>query len=232
LKRLMQCSLLGVSLMATVSAAVGKTVPREEMEVTVCVMNEAGIPGKVEEMVERRVDLLMERAAVHIRWLRGADPGKTAEVRCVCSHPDPMRVLILHWMKAGRQALPGELGQAFLGEDGQGAMADLFVEHMAGVAEERGVNFGQLLAHVTAHELGHLLLGANSHSVSGLMQARMNEESLARLARENAGFSAKQVERMHERKKAAEQSVTGWWRAAASCPGDGTRGPLIQAEAM
>ncbi len=49
------------------------------------------------------------------------------------------------------------------------------------MAEERRLAHA-LLGHVLAHEIGHLLLRSNSHSVSGIMSARWTGEELRRLS--------------------------------------------------
>ncbi|HVM74774.1 MAG TPA: hypothetical protein VMT75_03965 [Candidatus Saccharimonadales bacterium] len=232
MKRLMQCSLLAVSLIAAAAPALGKVVPGEEVGLTVCLMNDAGVPAALEEELERRVDALMEDAAIRIRWLNGRDPGRTAETRCVCSHPEPMRVLILHLMATGKVALPSELGQAFLGEDGLGVTADLFLDRVERLTGERELDLRRLLAHVAAHELGHLLLGVNAHTVAGLMQARMDGESLARVEQGRLRFSVAQMKKMHDRVNAAGQLVSPI-HTAASCGENGlTRSPLNQTDAM
>ena len=143
-----------------------------------------------------------------------------------------MRVLIVHWMTTGKQALPGELGQAFLGEDGRGVIADVFLDRMERVTSEREVNLAQLLAHVTAHELGHLLLGANAHSAAGLMQAKLNEENLAKMAQGYFRFSREQDKKINEKVRAAG-GVANERRGTAACPEKVvTRGRVNQAEAM
>ncbi len=40
-----------------------------------------------------------------------------------------------------------------------------------------------ILGHAAAHEIGHLLLGSNSHSPQGLMRARWSRQDL-----QNAGI--------------------------------------------
>jgi len=198
----------------------------------VCVMNDAGVSPAVQEGVERRVASLIQGASIQIRWLHGLDPGRTPEVRCLCSHPEPMRVLILHLLATGRAALPSELGQAFLGEDGQGVMADVFLDRLEQLTEEREIDYGRLLAHVVAHELGHLLLGPNAHSVVGLMQARMTGDSLERMEQGNFRFSQEQMRKIRARLKAVEQAAS-WQRSGEGCSENGmTRIRLNQAEAM
>ena len=232
MKRLTRSALLVVSLMAGAGPGLGKVVPRGEVGLTVCLMNDAGVSMALEEDMERRVDALMEEAGIQIRWLHGKDPGRTAETRCTCSHPEPMRVVILHLMAMGKAAMPNELGQAFLGEDGVGVMADLFLDRVQRLTDEREVDLGQLLAHVAAHELGHLLLGAKAHTASGLMQAKMDGESMAKMERGGFRFSSAQLKKMHDNVKAAGQTISRLL-ATAGCGEDGlTRSPLNQAEAM
>ena len=232
MRRLMRYSLLAVSLAGAAIPVQGKAPREEELELTVCVMNDAGVSLAVVEDVERRVVSLMQGASIQIRWLHGLEPGRTPEVRCRCSHPEPMRVLILHLLATGRAALPSELGQAFLGEDGQGVMADVFLDRLEQLTEERAIDYGRLLAHVAAHELGHLLLGPNAHSVVGLMQAKMTADSLERMEQGNFRFSQEQLRKMHARLKAAEQTA-GWQRSGEGCSENGmTKSRLTQAEAM
>ena len=231
MKRLMQYSLLAVSWFAATGLTVGKPSPESELAITVCVMNDASVPAAVEAAVERRVEMSMEAAGIRVRWLHGRDTARTSEVRCLCSNPQPMRVLILHWMTNGKAASPGELGEAFVGEDGRGVIADLFLDRMERLKEERDVDFVQLLAHVTEHELGHLLLGANSHSVSGLMRARINEETLVKLTQGDSQFSREQIKKMHERAK-GENELSVWHRLADTCSARNELIPVVQADAM
>jgi hypothetical protein len=185
--------------------ASAKPVSSVEVQLTVCLMNDAAVPWATVGEVEQRVDALLVDSAIHIRWLHGGDPSRTVEERWMCSHPEALRVLMLRWMATSKQVIPGEMGEAFLGKDGKGAIADLFLDPMDLLARESGVNFAQLLAHVTAHELGHLLLGADAHSVNGLMRARMNENSFEKIRQGNLCFSREQEKKMHARVKAAAQ---------------------------
>jgi hypothetical protein len=206
LKRLKQCPLVLVWLLVVGPRTIARPVSSEDVELTVCLMNDAReSPDRVEQ-VERQVDSLLLDSAIHVRWLRGGDPGRTAEERWLCSHPEPFRVVILRWMPTGKQAMANELGQAFVGVDGRGIIADLFLDRVRRLQEERNIAFAALLAHVTAHELGHLLLGAvEAHSAAGLMRAEMNEDSLRQMAQGGCHFSRQQEKKMHQRVKAAGQ---------------------------
>jgi hypothetical protein len=52
----------------------------------------------------------------------------------------------------------------------QGCMASVFYNRVRNWVEVGEVSLEEVLAHAIAHELGHLLLGSNSHSARGLMR--------------------------------------------------------------
>jgi hypothetical protein len=65
----------------------------------------------------------------------------------------------------------------------------VFYDHIKEAAVEKGLSLPQILGNVIAHELGHLLLGANSHSMTGLMRARWSWEELIAADRGELNFS-------------------------------------------
>jgi hypothetical protein len=58
-------------------------------------------------------------------------------------------------------------------------------------------NNGLVLGDVIAHELGHLLLGSNAHSSSGIMAAELDREKIKAAGMGRLGFSPEQAARMH-----------------------------------
>ena len=67
---------------------------------------------------------------------------------------------------------PEACGVAYLvRETDRGWLATVFSNRIATVATRTGVDAGTLLGLVTAHEIGHLLLGAGYHGWTGVMQA-------------------------------------------------------------
>jgi hypothetical protein len=91
------------------------------------------------------------------------------------------------------------MGVAFVANSA-GKYADVFFEHVEQLREEKpGVNLGTILGYVMAHEIGHLLLGSNSHSRSGIMQGEWHGDQLRSIALGELLFTAEQAERMRER---------------------------------
>ena len=64
------------------------------------------------------------------------------------------------------------------------------------LADRSGVVLDRILGCVMAHELGHVLLGPNSHSATGIMAARLTEKELGQVRALFIGFLPFQKERI------------------------------------
>jgi hypothetical protein len=60
---------------------------------------------------------------------------------------------------------------------------------------------------VAAHEIAHLLLGANSHSPNGLMRAHWNSQTIEELNHGLLGFNSAQSSVMMERLELARDTA-------------------------
>jgi hypothetical protein len=65
--------------------------------------------------------------------------------------------------------------------------------------EQQIVSKGQILGHAAAHEIGHLLMGSNSHSPHGLMRAGWGTKELQDMAERRLLFSNSEGNRMRVR---------------------------------
>ena len=71
-----------------------------------------------------------------------------------------------------------------------GSLATIYVDRVATLARQCGVDVQTLLARAVAHEIGHLLLGTSAHASSGLMRAAWSQTALRRAAAEDWRFTA------------------------------------------
>jgi hypothetical protein len=78
---------------------------------------------------------------------------------------------------------------------GRGCSAYVYPSRLAGLAVG-GLWEYQVLGHVIAHEVGHLLLGANSHSATGIMRAFWQPEDFRRMATGYLLFNPEERDRM------------------------------------
>lgn len=63
------------------------------------------------------------------------------------------------------------LGTAIVQDNGPNVLASVYAGSIAERSARTGVPMATILGRVTAHEIGHLLIGTNAHAPSGLMQA-------------------------------------------------------------
>jgi hypothetical protein len=65
--------------------------------------------------------------------------------------------------------------------------------------ESSHVSLASILGHGVAHEIGHLLLGTNSHAETGIMRARWQSEELASVSKGALFFSSNQSQEMRNK---------------------------------
>jgi hypothetical protein len=77
--------------------------------------------------------------------------------------------------------------------------SSIFFDRANRLAEGTSATLPVLLGRAMAHEIGHLLLGANSHSRTGIMRAFWSGEELSLAARPYLLFTPQQSQRMKAR---------------------------------
>ena len=168
----------------------------QSQPVNVSVFSDVPIPEQVLELAEQGASQIFSSAGVVVVWINCVHgPGTTPDQ--VCSRPYGPRDLVLritsHVSSATSDAA---FGVAWLDADGSGRYADVFWTRAQELRTNSDADLGRILGSVMAHEVGHLLLGANSHSMTGLMQARWRGGELHRVAMGSLLFSPEQGERM------------------------------------
>jgi len=179
-------------------------------QLRVSVFNSASISPKAIEHAEGEASRILEDAGVAVIWLNCPQDSQHEVSRGRCTEASFPLHLHLRIARVSRGLKPSTVGISFSAEDGQGCYVDLFYEPIRQLEEETHVALRVILGHAMAHELGHLLLGTNSHSASGLMRAHWTREELTKAAKGNLGFSR-------------EQSLRIMYRLAQKTPRDPQR---------
>jgi hypothetical protein len=154
----------------------------EGQQITIGAYNYAHAAPDALLKAERVTDGILRVAGVAIVWLVcSADESSPTNPGCA-NLVGPMK-LTLHIIPkdaAVRLRLKSEVfGIAAEGGEGEFACdAWVFYDKINAAAEQTGLGLPQILGAVIAHELGHLFLGANSHSKIGLMRAHWSREVL------------------------------------------------------
>lgn len=169
------------------------------LQLRVSVFNSSPISRSTLERAEGEASRVFRDVGIQIIWLNcPQDSEREASLgRCVeALFPFHVHLGIL---RASRGLKASTVGISFSGADGQGCYADLFYEPIQQLQEETHSSPSMILGHAMAHELGHLLLGTNSHSPSGLMRAHWTPEDLANASKGNLRFSREQSLRITNR---------------------------------
>jgi hypothetical protein len=187
---------LGVALAVLCSAAWSKVLVIQEPPVTVSVHNDAGIPLAVLLHAESEASRIFRQSGLELRWLNCSPPPHVPENPSECATADFPRHLQLRIAKHSLNLNEFAMGISYLSADGTGCYANLFYDRAQLIHETSQVSVATLLGHGIAHELGHLLLGTNSHAPIGIMRARWQPADLASASKGTLVFSSLESQEM------------------------------------
>lgn len=186
------------------------TLDAQPLKVEVLIYNYAGVSAETLARAEREAARIYDRAGIETEWL---DCPLTSEVAArypACQLPvSPTRPIlrILSRSMAGRIGLTQTaFGSALLPEDGGFAMTAQVCAHCAEELAKGGkAMHAVILGHLMAHELGHLLLGVGSHSLTGLMHVRWQTRDLESAAQGSLLFTSREAGTMRRQVSARLQ---------------------------
>ncbi|MFZ0732107.1 MAG: hypothetical protein WAM79_07265 [Candidatus Sulfotelmatobacter sp.] len=170
-----------------------------EGEITIQIRDYAQANPSVLRHAEQVAGDILQKAGVATRWI-DCPVGSSRGVAC----SSPVSTLdffvnLLPESMSDRLRLPGGvLGSAIEGSGRDfGFMASVFYDVAKDRAAAGQVDFGELLGDAIAHELGHLLLGTNSHSGWSLMSAFWSGNQFRLVAQGLLAFSDVEAKRIH-----------------------------------
>jgi hypothetical protein len=179
--------------------------PEQEIKVTVLVHNYARLPRQILSDAKDRASLIFRKAGVDVEWadcpLSNEDPASYPECPAVVDATQPfLRILPKTAAKAE------DCGQAFVAA----RVANIFWNRVEERAQRLNVSPARVMGHTVAHELGHLLLGSNSHSPVGIMTPRWDSQAMTRICQDGLYFNRQQSEliRSDLRRREDQQRVS------------------------
>jgi hypothetical protein len=180
---------------ASLPAAPGS--PKTPLILTVYIFNYARIPDWRLARTQKRVSEFFVRAGIQIEWvdrtpLPSNKPGSTVNPREL----DPSD-LILRIVPRFDLRADGLRSSVF----GFAAESQITIinERMEEVAQNAEATLPEILAIVIAHELGHALLGPDSHSEDGIMRPRLQAADFRQAQCKTLAFTPEQAERMRSK---------------------------------
>ncbi|HWY67772.1 MAG TPA: hypothetical protein VNX88_03855 [Terriglobales bacterium] len=160
------------------------------------VYNHAGVSSRVLSQAEENATRIFRLSGLHAIWISCSTAGVAGTDCTGLPQPGDVVVQVVH---ETRKLKDDVFGAAFLGQDGTGQLTDIYFDRVNELHRDWKVSLAHLLAHVMAHEVGHLLLGLNSHSLSGIMRGFWEPEELKAVERGRLLFSSEQSKLMRER---------------------------------
>jgi hypothetical protein len=164
-----------------------------DFRLVVSVFNDAEVDAVSLAKAEGQAAKILRHAHVEMNFL---DCKKGGSERCL--QPDDGH-FALRIVRRSRNLWSEAFGVAFLDEVGHGTQADVFFDEVQRLGTNAKVDVSELLGHVIAHELGHLILGSHAHSASGIMSPRWEAAELNQLVKGNLLFNPAQAEVMRKR---------------------------------
>lgn len=189
--------LTGTLLADAASARPNPNLPTS-VAVAASVFNDAEVPPSVLRKARERAQMVLGGAGIDLTWLDCGSPG-TRSRTAGCSDVAFPRHFSVRLLNGPKTATGETFGQSFLDEHGEGSYADVYLGPLRTSTAFNQVNEGDLLGCVIAHELGHLLLGKDSHSANGLMRAAWRAPELQLAAKGKLVFTLQEAERMRAR---------------------------------
>jgi hypothetical protein len=144
---------------------------------------------------EQETARIFRLAGIEIAWVNcnvGAEPDECAQFLGA-------NQFVVHIVQSGVTRTKCVLGESFLGEDGTGKYTDVYLGRIQWAHREFDADVALLLGRVSAHELGHLLLGTNAHSNVGIMKPQWDLESPRRMNSGTLVFTKQQSRLMKTR---------------------------------
>ncbi len=188
---------------AFLTAAQKAAVP-EPVRITVRVYNYARIESYRLERTQRRVSEIFIGAGFEIHWIRCplCEEEKSQYPGCI-PEIGPTD-LVLKLMPRIDMEKGGFKKDAFGLAAGRNIM--ISTERLYDIAQNSEQTCDRILGLAVAHEIGHALLGSNSHSSRGIMCPQWNSNDLQLDSRHSAGFTEEQIDRMHRNWIAAQDA--------------------------
>ena len=153
--------------------------PASPVHVTARLYNTARVADVVKEAALRAATGAVIAGGIHLRW-------KDCDLADSCATVPARGELIVRLVRSPTEIAASAnlvLGHAFIDmRERTGVLATVFVDRVELIAGQAETDATLLLGRAIAHEIGHLLLGTNAHSVRGLMRTEWTPADVRRHA--------------------------------------------------
>ncbi len=176
----------------------GSKDSESKVELILLVYTYPDLPTSQIRQIRARVAFILDNAAIRTKWLDCLPRSEEQQVPVACGQPlGPSELvvrLVDHAAASKADASMTTLGHSIAGEGG-GSYATVYCAPVQKFARGDKTSEIAFLGHAIAHEIGHLLLGSNAHSSSGIMMANWGKREMLQIAMGQQGllFSKEQA---------------------------------------
>jgi hypothetical protein len=179
----MKTSMLIAGILAAGIAAHAKD--SKPPDVTVYVNGDSSAPSSVDQGARSTVTWMFARVGVRLVWRDG-------EPRTGAASGSPVTIQVRFSREAPAGVSQDALARALpFGEEG--VAIHVMYDRVRWVAR-RSSREAPILAHVLAHEIGHVLQGTNGHAQTGVMKAHWNGQDYDAMEKKPLEFTSLDVE--------------------------------------
>jgi hypothetical protein len=168
---------------ATMAIAAAGAYAAENGPIRICVQHKGPVNNVVMARAQRVVNAVFSQAAIQIEWL----PARQCNVT-------PDNVLRIEMDAVAASGFGPQTMAYALPYRETGTTIHVFYDR---VMQDHHELPGELLGHVMAHEIGHVVEGVARHSSSGLMKAHWGLKDYWEMKKQRLFFAAEDVELMH-----------------------------------
>jgi hypothetical protein len=187
-----------MAVLVAMTMAVGVDA-ESSLTLTVRLYNTAGIPVRQLLAGRRTAESILRGAGLGVRFRQCGHLLSLEYLVDPCDEPLERSEVVVRIIDAppfNATLHPDVYGMSYVvRETNHGWLATVFSDRIDGAATRAGVDPGTLLGRVTAHEVGHLLLGTGYHGQAGVMRAEWPDAQL-NLERQDWHFSITEAAKM------------------------------------
>ena len=175
----------------SVSGAQARSDP---YDMVVRLYNIANLPQTDIGVSKRVAENIFRRTGIQLRW-RDCSAISLGSAVDVCMEPLQPREVIARLVIGGHGSAR-VFGQALVIDGHVSTMATVFADRITSATTRLDIDRATLIGRTLAHELGHLLLGTNSHAAYGLMMGMWPDAVMRNNTGHQWDFSDREAKRM------------------------------------
>ena len=203
---LLSLSSMGLSSMGMTSIGISRAHVAEvnslPAALTVNLYNHAQASEATLSVAKAEAARILRQAGIEATWPECPTEPELIPQYPDCVLPGPASLvlrIIPRSMARPEPTNPAAFGVALVPKNGSfGIFASVYIEAAAAIAGDDEALGARMLGHLMSHELGHLLLGEQSHSRRGIMRADWVEKDLRDATQGRFLFTARQANQMRK----------------------------------